>query len=374
MLAFRPIPPFNNTVQYAALAPAIEAAVREVLASGQYIGGAQVQAFEQEFAAYNGSAQAIACHSGTDALVLALRALGIGPGDEVITVPFTFFATVEAVYLVGAQPVLVDVEPHTFNLNPAAVAAAVTPRTKAILPVHLFGRSAAMDAVGAIADKYGLFVIEDCAQATGALYPHNLQKVGSGPHFGCFSFYPTKNLGACGDGGLITTTDADLAQRVRELREHGSPRRYYHTAVGYNSRLDALQAAILRIKLPHLDTWIAQRQAIARRYTALLADIPGLVVPADGVGHTWNQYVVRILGDRRDAVQTALQEQGIRTIVYYPLPVHFQAACTDLGLAPGGFPVAEALAQEVLALPMFPELTDGDVVAVAAALREILLG
>ncbi len=363
------IPPFNLTRQYATIGSEIEAAVTQILASGQYIGGDRVAEFEQAFADYIGVPYAIACNSGTDALYLALRSLHIGPGDEVITTPFTFFATAETISAVGAKPVFVDVDPLSYNLDLRQVEAAITPRTRAILPVHLFGQPVDMTALGAIAAAHDLSIIEDCAQATGAAWKG--QRVGSFGQVGCFSFFPTKNLGGCGDGGLMTTHDPEIAATARMLREHGSKQRYYHEAIGLTSRLDALQAAILSIKLRHLNQWNEQRQVIAHYYSRFLEGIPGVIAPQPVAGGTtvWHQYVIRITAcpsDRsamvapdqcRDWIKAELQAKGIATMIYYPVPLHQQAVYASLGHGPGSFPVAERLAQEVLALPMFPELT-----------------
>ncbi len=348
------IPPFDATQQYRQIGSEIERAVLEVLASGQYIGGSKVAQFEAEFARYIGTEFAIACNSGTDALFLVLRALGIGAGDEVIVPTFTFFSTAEAVSMAGATPVFVDTEAHSFNIDPAKVEAAITPRTRAMMPVHLFGRPAEMTPLMAIAQRHHLAVIEDCAQATGAQWGD--RKVGSLGVAGCFSFYPTKNLGGCGDGGMVTTNDRAIANKVRMLREHGSARRYYHECLGVNSRLDALQAAILLAKLPYLDKWNGLRRQICDRYTRLLKDVPGVTLPHHCPGSVWNQYTIQI--DRRDAVQAALREAGILTIVYYPVPIHLQEAYAHLGYTQGSLPVAEAICERVLSLPLFPEMTD----------------
>lgn len=334
----------------------------EVLRSGRYIGGATVAAFETAFAHYIGTQQAVGCNSGTDALYLALRALNIGPGDEVITTPFTFIATAEVISVVGATPVFVDIRPDSFNLDPDRIAAAITPRTKAIVPVHLFGCPVDMTAVMAVAQAHGITVIEDCAQATGAQWQG--QKVGSIGHVGCFSFFPTKNLGACGDGGALTTHDPELSQLFLQLREHGQSERYIHTKTGVNSRLDALQAAILTIKLRYLDQWNQGRDRVAQRYAELLPTLPALVCPTIPAGGqtVWNQYTVRIksvdgTGAERDRVRAALQEYGISSMIYYPRPLHLQPVYTSLGYQPGDLPQAERAALEVLSLPMFPELT-----------------
>ncbi|MBF2077951.1 MAG: DegT/DnrJ/EryC1/StrS family aminotransferase [Synechococcales cyanobacterium T60_A2020_003] len=379
------IPPFELTHQYQTLASDIEAAVAQVLASGQYINGAIVDRFETEFAAYIGTRDCVTCNSGTDALYLALRALDIGSGDEVITTPFTFFATTETITAAGATPVFIDIDPATFNLDLNQIEAAITPRTKAILPVNLFGQPVDMTRLMAIARAHNLAVIEDCAQSTGAMW--GKQKVGSIGHIGCFSFFPTKNLGACGDAGAITTNDPVLAEKVRTLKNHGQRQRYIYEEIGINSRLDAVQAAILLIKLRHLDTWNAQRQAIADRYTQGLKDVTGIVTPGAIAGGTsvWNQYTIRVLLDSsfnghnsddllpRDRVRQALQDQGISSMIYYPLALHLQPVYANLGYQPGQLPHAEQAAQEVMSLPMFPELTQESqnrvITAVAAVVQ-----
>ncbi len=368
------IPPLDLTRQYQEIGAEIDAAVLQVLASGQYIGGKAVQNFESAFASYIGTAEAVGCNSGTDALYLALRALDIGAGDEVIVPSFSFFATAEVVSMTGAKPVFVDIDAAGFLLDLDRVEAAITPQTKVIIPVHLFGQPVDMASLMAIARAHGLYVIEDCAQATGAEWAG--RKVGSWGDFGCFSFFPTKNLGACGDGGAITTQNPDWAHRLRYLREHGMPVRYYHEELGVNSRLDALQATILSIKLHHLDRWNRQRGALAQRYNRLLASIPGLITPQLPSGGTgvWNQYTIRLqpcsLPKRcqehpcpggqpsscRDWVKVQLQAQGISSMIYYPVPIHLQKAYQPLGYQVGDLPLTEQVAHEVLSLPLFPEL------------------
>lgn len=374
------VPLLDLTRQYAAIGEEVNEAVLQVLASGGYIGGPAVAGFEQQFAAYMGTSDCVACNSGTDALFLALRALNIGSGDEVITTPFTFFATAEVISAAGATPVFVDIDAETFNLDLKQIEAAITPKTRAIIPVHLFGQPVDMTQLMAIANAHNLAVIEDCAQATGASWQG--AKVGSIGHIGCFSFYPTKNLGAAGDGGAITTNDPAIAAQLRLLREHGSKTRYYHEAIGVNSRLDAMQAVVLQIKLRLLDTWNAQRAEVAARYQQLLQPIAGIVTPqaiAGGVS-VWNQYTIRIVdsaqtsqpGVLRDQVRQQLQDQGISSIVYYPLPLHLQSVYQNLGYQPGQFPVAEQMCHEVLSLPMFPELSAEEQQTVAYALKDSL--
>jgi dTDP-4-amino-4,6-dideoxygalactose transaminase len=372
------IPPLDLKRQYQTIGAEVDAAVLSVLASGAYIGGPGVQAFEQEFAKYVGTTDAIGCNSGTDALYLALKILGIGAGDEVITTPFTFIATAEMISAAGAKPVLVDIDPDTYNIDLNKIAAAITPQTKAIMPVHLFGRPVDMSTLMSIANSHNLKVIEDCAQSASAEWAG--QKTGSIGHVGCFSFFPTKNLGGCGDGGAITLNDPTWAADARMYREHGSRMRYYHEVVGINSRLDAVQAAILSIKLRYLDKWTAGRQEVADRYQQILSDIPDIILPqptpAPGKS-AWNQYTLRILGgtdgNRRDAVRAKLQEAGIISMIYYPLPLHLQEVYKDLGYKQGDFPVTEEVSHQVLSIPMFPEITTEEQERVAYALKAALL-
>jgi dTDP-4-amino-4,6-dideoxygalactose transaminase len=348
----------------------LQAAFQRVLRSGHFVMGPEVRAFEEEVGAYLGSGHAIALNSGTDALFIALRAMGLGPGDEVITTPFTFFATAEAISHVGATPVFVDIEEGSMNLDPELLEQAITPRTKAIIPVHLFGRPCAMDRILAIAAAHGLAVVEDCAQSFGSAVGGF--KTGTLGLLGCFSFFPTKNLSAFGDGGMLITGDADLAETARMLRSHGSRKKYHNEAVGYNSRLDELQAAFLRVKLPHIDRWNEERRRGARQYDRLLAGIPGLVTPSLAPEHVFHQYTVRILGGYRDAVQQALADAGIGTMVYYPVPVH-RLKLYQESHAGTVCPWAERCAGEVLSLPMWPELAaSGQQGRVAEALRRAL--
>lgn len=372
------VPPFNLTRQYQTIGAEISAAVQDVLTSGCYIGGAMVESFEQQFADYTGVRDCIGCNSGTDALYLALRALEIGPGDEVITTPFTFIATAEVISVVGAKPVFVDIDAQTFNLDLTKLEAAITKQTKAIIPVHLFGQPMDMSELMAIASRHKIAVIEDCAQAVGADWAGS--KVGSMGHMGCFSFYPTKNLGACGDGGAVTTNDPEIATKIRMLREHGMSRiRYRHEETGVNSRLDALQAAVLQIKLRHLDEWNQARSEVAARYQELLQPVPGVVIPQEVAGGkaVWNQYCIRLTkdgsnSDHRDAVRNKLQQLGISSTVYYPLPLHLQPVYQDLGYQVGQLPVAEQICHEILALPMFPELSEEEQQQVVYGLKDCL--
>lgn len=355
--------------QYDRLHAELNDAALRVLASGWYILGPQVRAFEEAFAAYCGVGHAIGMGNGTEALELALVALGVGPGDEVITVANASVYSTVVILRAGARPVYVDVDERTHTMNPALLEAAITPRTRAIMPVHLYGRMADMDAILRIAGQHDLPVIEDCAQAHGAEL--NGRRAGSMGACGCFSFYPTKNLGALGDGGAVVTNDAALAAKLRRLREYGWQRKYYTTEPGgANSRLDELQAAMLMVKLPHLDTWNRRRRAIAARYADGLADT-GLTLPepaADGA-HVYHLYVVR--HPERDQLQAALRENGVGTDIHYPLPAHMQPVYTRFAPA-GGLPVTERLAREVLSLPMYPELADDDVDAVISAARRAL--
>ena len=392
-----PVPPFSLEEQLRQLGDSLDEAVLQVLRSGQYIGGGVVNAFETSFAAACAVPHAIGCNSGTDALTLALRALEIGPGDEVITSSFSFFATAEAISAVGATPVFVDVDPASYLLDLDRIEAAVTPATRALLPVHLFGRPVDMERINAIALRHGLRVIEDCAQATGASWAG--RPVGSWGDAGCFSFFPTKNLGAAGDGGAVVCRDSSLAQRIRELAVHGMPRRYLHTDLGYNSRLDAMQAAVLNVKLPHLPLWVERRRRIAQRYREALGDLPTLQLADAGPdGHSWNQFVVRVPGCPADSARCAgrctpssdsasfglpeaccrdwlkqqLQEEGVITIIYYPIPIHRQPAYAELGYGPGSLPVTERLCVEVLSLPIFPELGDEQQERVITTLRQLV--
>jgi dTDP-4-amino-4,6-dideoxygalactose transaminase len=347
------IPMVDLKTQLAGIRAEIEAAIRSVLDSTQFILGPSVQALEKETAAYLGVKHAIGVASGTDALHLALRAAGIGAGDEVITTPFTFIATAEAISYLGAKPVFVDIDPDTFNIDVRRIEAAITPRTRALLPVHLFGQPAEMGPLLDICRRHHLKLIEDCAQSFGADYAG--RKTGSFGEFGCFSFFPSKNLGGYGDGGLITTNDDELAAEVRVLRNHGSRERYCHSMIGYNSRLDELQAAILRVKLGHIEEYNRLRRENAHHYSRLLRH-PQLCTPVEREGgtHVYHQYT--ILVSERDSIQKALQEAGIASAVYYPIPLHrqevYRTSHGDVSL-----PVAEEMAQRVLSLPIFPELT-----------------
>ena len=363
------IPILDLSEQYAALRNEMLEAVDRVFTSGVLINGPNVKALEQEIAAYLGAGYGVGLNSGTDALHLALRALDIGPGDEVITTPFTFVATTEAIGIVGATPVFVDIDPATYNIDPERIEAAITPRTRAILPIHLYGAPAPMERIMDIARKHKLAVIEDCAQAIGAKIGDKF--VGTFGEFGCFSFFPTKNLGAYGDGGMLTTNDASLADRARSLRAHGGRVKYHHEELGVNSRLDEVQAAILRVKLPHLESWIERRRAAASRYSQEL-DSAGVTTPRDfpGVRHVFHQYTVRVR--ERDRVQAALRDRGVQTMIYYPVPLHLQKVHAHLGQAGGAYPHSEEAALEVLSLPMFPELQAETQNHVIEAVRAVL--
>ncbi|MBC7545015.1 MAG: DegT/DnrJ/EryC1/StrS family aminotransferase [Candidatus Sericytochromatia bacterium] len=359
------IPILDLKQQYLSLQAPIEAALRDVMLNGHFILGPNVKAFEAEIGTFLGSPHAIGVASGTDALHLALRALDIGPGDEVITTPMTFVATTEAIGIVGASPVFVDIEPDTFNLNIEAVAKAITPRTKAIMPVHLYGQVADMDALMALATAHNLAVIEDCAQSMGATFRG--RQSGTIGTIGCYSFFPSKNLGAYGDGGLVATADPELAARIRSLRAHGGRVKYHHEELGLNSRLDEMQAAILRIKLPHLAAWNEARRAVAKRYRDGFAHVPEVTLPAErdyGVP-VYHQFTVRVAD--RDAVRAALDAAGVSTMVYYPVPLHMQKVHANLGHKAGDFPHTEKAVLAVLSLPMFPELSLSDQDTVIAA-------
>jgi dTDP-4-amino-4,6-dideoxygalactose transaminase len=368
-----PVPLLDLKAQYATIREEVRAAVDRVLESQYFILGPEVEALEAEVAAYSQCRYGIGVSSGSDALLVALMALDLQAGDEVITTPYTFFATAGAIVRLGGRPVFVDIDPATYNLDPAAIESAVTPRTRAILPVHLYGQMADMKPIMAVSQRHGLPVIEDAAQAIGAEYRG--QRAGSIGHCGCFSFFPSKNLGGIGDGGMVTTNDPALADRLRLLRGHGAKPKYHHKVVGGNFRLDAVQAAVLRVKLRYLDDWSAGRQRNAEEYRRLFV-ASGLVsagkigLPADaGFGrHIYNQFVIR--AERRDALASFLKERQIGSEVYYPLPMHLQECFAGLGLRPGDFPHSEAAAQESLALPIYPELSAEMLEQVVQAISE----
>lgn len=365
------IPILDLSKQYAELKQDIESEVLKVLASGQYILGENVRKLEKSFAEYTGTNHALGVASGTDALHLALRALDIGPGDEVITVSFTFIATVEAISYVGATPVFADINPDTFNLDVKELEKKITPKTKAIIPVHLYGQPVDMSPVIEIAKKYNLFVVEDCAQAIGAEYKG--KKAGSFGDIGCFSFFPTKNLGTFGDGGMVTTNSDYLKDRMTALRNHGSKARYYHDEVGLNSRLDEIHAAILNVKFPHIDRWNSKRRDAAYYYNELLKDVAEIETPQE-FGNTscvYHQYTLK--APVRDDLVESLKEKGIGAMIYYPVPVHLQNAYKDLGGSEGDLPVTEAQTKLVLSLPMFPEITREQQQEVIQAVKSSLL-
>lgn len=359
------IPLLNLQRQYRRYQEEIDAAVGRVLASGRYILGTEVELFEREFAAYCGGQYCVGVASGTDALFLSLLALGIGVGDEVITSPHSFIATALSITFTGATPVFVDIDPVTYTIDVAKIAERVTAKTKAIIPVHLYGQVADMDPLREIARQHNLFIIEDACQAHGA--PYKSERAGTLGHAAAFSFNPPKNLSCYGDGGAIVTNDEYLAKQLRLYREYGSEQKYHHRLIGYNSRLDALQAAILRIKLPHLDEWNKQRNHNAQFYNERLHDAP-LTLPIIADASVFHQYVVRV--PQRDAVQTYLQQQGIETGIHYPIPIHLQPAYQNLRYQGGDFPVAECAAREILSLPVGPELQPEELEYIVRRIRE----
>ena len=365
---FVTVPLLDLHAQYSPLRSALLDAVTRVCDSQRFIGGPEVEGLERDLEAYLRTPHALGMSSGTDALVAALMALNIGPGDEVITPTYSFFATAGSVARLGAQPVLVDIDADTFNMNPAATAAAITSRTKAIIPVHLFGQSADLAPILAAAKPKNIPVIEDAAQAIGCEYYE--RPVGSWGAVGCFSFFPSKNLGGFGDGGLVTSTDDVLARRLKLIRNHGMEPKYYHHLVGANFRLDALQAAVLRVKLPYLAGWSDARRTNAARYRAAFASagVSDVVLPVEAPDrtHIYNQFVVRV--PERDRLRAHLDAAGIGNEVYYPVPFHLQECFTDLGYKAGAFPVAEAAALSSLALPIYPELTETQQAAVVEAI------
>lgn len=359
------VPFVDLGAQYASIEAEVNQAIARVLRRNDFVLGQDVEAFEAEFAAYCDTDYAIGMDSGLSALELLLRAYGVGPGDEVITQANTFIATALAVSGVGATPVLVDMDPHTYMIDVAQIEAAITPRTKAIMPVHLYGQLADMDAIMAIAERHHLVVIEDACQAHGARYKG--RRAGSLGHAAAFSFYPAKNLGAYGDGGAAVTSDEQVARKLRLLRNYGSVQKYHHEVCGYNRRLDTLHAAVLRVKLRRLDEWNAARRRAATQYTALLGD--ATVVCPPELSHTepvYHLYVIR--APERDALQAHLRSQGIATVIHYPIPIHLQPAYKQLGLPAGSFPVAEQAAQEILSLPMYAELESQAIAYVAEAI------
>ena len=367
------VPLLDLKQQHSTLREELRAALERVLDSQQFILGEDVRLLETELARYTRARYAVGCGSGSDALLLALLATDVGAGAEVVTTPFTFFATAGAVVRAGARPVFVDIEPRTYNVDAARIEEAVTERTRAVIPVHLYGQVAEMDEVLSVARKRGLRVIEDAAQAIGAEDGEG-RSAGAVGDVGCFSFYPTKNLGAAGEAGLVTTNDASVAERLRRLRVHGGATEYHHDEVGFNSRLDTFQAAVLRVKLPHLDAWSDARRERAETYTRLIdeAGLQEFVTPPfinSGARHIFHQYVVRVPAARRDALLEHLRQNGVGTKVYYPVPLHLQPCFAYLGYKEGDFPESERAARETLALPMFPELTRAQQEYVVETLR-----
>lgn len=354
------IPLVDLKAQYSSISNELNLAIQRVIDSGQFILGVEVETLEEEIASFLGVKYAIGVASGTDALLLALLACDIKPGDEVITSPFTFIATVEAIIQCGAQPVFVDIDPRTFNINPAEVKSKVTKRTKAILPVHLYGQPADMDPILELAKEYNVEVIEDCAQAFGAEYKG--KKGGSLGDAGCLSFFPSKVLGAYGDGGMVVTDSAEIAEKIKMLRNHGARQKYYHLVPGFNSRLDELQAAILRVKLRHIPEWVSERRKKAARYSESFEKMRGIVAPYQEscISHSFNYYTIRVK-DKRDKLRQFLSSQGISTAVYYPLSLHLQEVCQNLGYGAGDFPESERAQEEVLSLPMYPEIEENQI-------------
>lgn len=361
------VPFLDLKAQYRLIKPEIQQALNKVLDDCAFVLGEEVTSFEREFAAYCGTTQGIAVNSGTSALHLALLAAGVGPGDEVITVPFTFVATVAAILYSGARPVFVDIDPGSFTMDTRQLAAAVTERTKAIVPVHLYGHPVDMDPLLDVARRYGLVVIEDAAQAHGAEYKG--RRVGGLGDIGCFSFYPGKNLGAYGEGGIAVTNNADFARTIQMLRDWGQEKKYHHVLPGYNYRMDAFQGGVLRVKLRYLEEWTEARRAHAKHYNELL-NCSTVQIPkeTDSCRHVYHVYAIRAA--RRDDLQKALHLRGVQTGIHYPIPVHLQPAYASLGYQVGAFPVAEKVAQEVLSLPMYAELTEEQIATVSTAVKE----
>ncbi|MEK6225018.1 MAG: DegT/DnrJ/EryC1/StrS family aminotransferase [Chloroflexota bacterium] len=375
VVATQEIPLVDLKAQYATIRDEVRRAIDDVLESMQLTIGPNVKAFDQEFASYIGTKHSIGVGSGTDALQLAIRACGVSGGDEVITVSHTFFATVEAILYANARPILVEIDEKSMLIDPAAVAAAITPRTKAIIPVHLYGRTADLKPLRQIAQDRNITIIEDAAQAHGAFLDDG-KKAGTGGRVNCFSFYCSKNLGAYGEAGSITTNDDRLAEELRALREHGQSTRYYHPVVGYNARLDEIQAAILRIKLRRLDQWNARRRELARMYDERLKNSGVIVpeIPSDIRRHVFYTYTIRVQGGRRDDLRKYLGERGIGTQIHYPVPIHLQQSAQFLGYRQGDMPITERVASEVLSLPMFAELTDEQLERVADSVRSFMKG
>lgn len=367
------VPLLDLRAQYESLRAEMRAAVDRVFESQGFVLGREVSALEEEIAAYTGARHAIGCASGSDALLLALMALDVKAGDEIITTPYSFFATAGAIARLGARPVFVDIEPRTYNIDVDQIESAITEHTRALLPVHLYGQCAEMNALASVASRHNLPVIEDAAQAIGA--QDASRGAGSMGQIGCFSFYPTKNLGGAGDGGMLSTNDDEIAARLRSLRVHGEASKYHHREIGFNSRLDTLQAAVLRVKLPHLDEWSDARAQHAARYRELFTNaglLEEIELPfaREGARHIYNQYVVRVRGGRRDALVEHLKRAGVGTEVYYPVPLHLQECFRYLGYQEGDFPEAERAARETLALPVYPELTQEQQGYVVESIRD----
>lgn len=362
------VPLVDMKAQYGPIKKEINTAVLRIIESGMYIGGKEVEKFEEELARHCGSKYAVGVSSGTDALHLALRVFDIGPGDEVISVPFTFMATTEAICLTGATPVFVDIDPKNFNMDASKIEKAITKKTRAIMPVHLYGQAADMDPIMKLAKKYKLVVIEDAAQAIGAEYKG--KQVGSIGDIGTLSFFPSKNLGACGDAGAILTNRKDLIHKLKMLREHGSEKKYYHEYIGTNSRLDALQAAVLRIKLKYLDGWTEKRRELAKIYDNMVKPQKNMTLPAEEPynKHIYNQYTLRV--KKREYLREFLEANGISSISYYPVPMHFQKAFKPLKYKKGDFPESEKAAKEVLSIPIWPELGTDKITYVAEKIND----
>ncbi|MFA5136561.1 MAG: DegT/DnrJ/EryC1/StrS family aminotransferase [Patescibacteria group bacterium] len=371
------IPILDLYAQYKSIKKQINKAIQTVIDESSFIGGRHVEELEKNIARYCGTKYAVALNSGTDALYLALIALGIGKGDEVITSPFTFFATAEVIVKVGAKPVFVDIDPITFNIDPNKIEAKVTKKTKAIIPVHLFGLPSPMNQINQVTKKHGLFIIEDACQAIGAT--HQGKKTGSLGDIGCFSFFPSKNLGAYGDGGIVTTNNQQLSNQITMLRNHGSKIKYYNDQIGVSSRLDGLQAAILNVKLKYLDKWNKERNRVAQIYNKLLKDIPWISLPTNNnqqlatnnYHHVFHQYTIRITNGKRDALRKYLAEKGIQTMIYYPIPLHRLKALEFLKVKKGSLPEAEKACGEVLSLPVYPELKVGNIKYIVKKIKRL---
>ncbi|MBN2543164.1 DegT/DnrJ/EryC1/StrS family aminotransferase [bacterium] len=365
------VPLLDLAAQYKEIGDELNSAVLGILESGMFILGPAVAEFEKNAAEYCGTKYSIGVASGTDALVISLLACGIGKGDEVITTPFTFFASAEAISNIGAIPVFADIKPDTFNIDPVEIEKKVTSKTRGIMPVHLYGQCADNDAIKAIADKHNLMIVEDACQAIGSKYRR--VKAGALGNAGAFSFFPTKNLGGAGDGGLITTNDEKICELSKKLRVHGSSKRYYHDTLGYNSRLDALQAAVLNVKLKYLDSWNENRRKNAAYYNQLLAGVEGVETPIETADryHIYHQYTIRVKGKRND-VQAAFAENKIGHSIYYPLPIHLQTPYAYMGFGKGSFPVTEKAADEVISLPIYPELTESQMDEVVEVIKKVV--